>query len=219
MWNTRSLLCGFLCIVAFMRTTESKAVDFHPDSSKNITESLTEIIKSVMSHQDEIANLERTRINLLVLLAQELLGVLKEYQDKSYLELVSVSNCSLPLVPRNGGLVCVYLGSVYYCKPMCNQGFDFSFLRRSRLYEECGKHTDFAWTSQYIFGRRLAECIESKVAVSGAPTAYFNKDRCQNITSSATAEQEYIKTFLQELNEKQIDKEHKDAFDFVACGN
>ncbi|OCT72000.1 uncharacterized protein LOC121395415 [Xenopus laevis] len=216
MQNTLSHLCAFLYIGAFLCTTESKAVDFH---AENITESLTEKIESFKFHQDEIAKLERTHVNLLVVLAQDMLGILKGIQEKIYLDLVSHSNCSMPLIPRNGGLVFAYLSGVYYCKPICNQGYDFSFLRRSRLYEECGKHTGYSWTSQYTFGERLAECIESPNAVSGGPTAYFNDDKCQNIVSSARTEQQYIETFLQELKEKHIENEHNDTFDFVVCGN
>ncbi|OCT59759.1 hypothetical protein XELAEV_18000631mg [Xenopus laevis] len=176
-------------------------------------------LSSVKLYQDKKDNLERTFVNLLVSLAEELLDTLKEVQEKIYVDLVSESNCSMPLVPRNGGLVCAYLGSVYYCKPMCNKGYDFSFLRRSRPYEECGKHTGYTWTSQYVSGQRLAECIESQVAVSGVPTAYFNDDKCQNIVSIFKIEQQYVNTFLQELKKKQIENEHDDRFDFVVCGN
>ncbi|KFV62313.1 hypothetical protein N307_00137, partial [Dryobates pubescens] len=32
-----------------------------------------------------------------------------------------LSQCPLPLVPRNGGLVCVTIDNAQYCKPMCNE--------------------------------------------------------------------------------------------------
>ncbi len=41
------------------------------------------------------------------------------------------------------------------------QGYDFTFLRRSRLFEECSSATQDKWTTQFIGGNRLAIC-ESK---------------------------------------------------------
>lgn len=38
------------------------------------------------------------------------------------------------------------------------QGFDFAFIRRSRLYDECSQQTKYEWDSQYIGGRTLAVC-------------------------------------------------------------
>lgn len=40
----------------------------------------------------------------------------------------------------------------------CKQGYDFSFLRRSRLFEECSAATQHKWTTQFIGGNRLAIC-------------------------------------------------------------
>lgn len=39
-----------------------------------------------------------------------------------------------------------------------SQGFDFAFLRRSRLYDECSERTKFKWDSQYVGGNTLAVC-------------------------------------------------------------
>lgn len=38
------------------------------------------------------------------------------------------------------------------------QGYDFAFLRISRLYEECSVQTQYKWTTQYIGGNKLAVC-------------------------------------------------------------
>lgn len=38
------------------------------------------------------------------------------------------------------------------------QGFDFAFIRKSRLYDECSEQTKYKWDSQYIGGRTLAVC-------------------------------------------------------------
>lgn len=38
------------------------------------------------------------------------------------------------------------------------KGYDFSFLRRSRLYETCGSTTEFTWTTQLTGGQTLAVC-------------------------------------------------------------
>lgn len=38
------------------------------------------------------------------------------------------------------------------------QGFDFAFLRLSRVYDECSERTKYKWDSQYIGGNTLAVC-------------------------------------------------------------
>lgn len=38
------------------------------------------------------------------------------------------------------------------------QGFDFAFMRRSRLYDECTKQTNYKWDTQYVGGKTLAVC-------------------------------------------------------------
>lgn len=41
---------------------------------------------------------------------------------------------------------------------LLSQGYDFGFLRHSRLYEECSQRTGYAWTTQYVGGKKLAVC-------------------------------------------------------------
>ncbi|XP_040176641.1 uncharacterized protein LOC120909067 isoform X2 [Rana temporaria] len=139
-------------------------------------------------------------------------------QTAAFEQIVKLTNCSVPRVPGNGGLVCVYFDDNYYCKPMCNQGYDFAFLRRSRLYEECGTKNAFTWTTQYIGGSRLAECIVSDVPVSGQPSAYFNKKTCLEVVSDMKRKREHIDEFISELKKRDIQKDHKKELDFVTCG-
>ncbi|XP_063819494.1 uncharacterized protein LOC135057589 [Pseudophryne corroboree] len=173
----------------------------------------------------DISNIDRSHINTLISLLQETLSIYKEHQSKVYEKIMNSTNCKMPLAPKNGGLVCVYFDSVYYCKPMCNQGYDFSFMRRSRLYEKCGSETGFSWTSQYIGGSRLAECIASSIEVSGVSSAYFRTDKCQNVVRKMkkeqmeSKEQKYIDEFIKELEKDEVNKDHKNEFDFVVCGD
>lgn len=46
---------------------------------------------------------------------------------------------------------------LYFIFPF-KQGYDFNFMRRSRLFEECSAATQHKWTTQYIGGNRLAIC-------------------------------------------------------------
>ncbi|XP_025898804.1 uncharacterized protein LOC112950480 [Nothoprocta perdicaria] len=160
---------------------------------------------------------EKTSINLLAWRLQEMLNLLRPLQEKLCKPLAL---CPHPLAPRNGGLVCVTIDGLQYCKPMCNKGYDFQFLRKTRLYETCGNTTGFAWTTQYIGGDELAVCSPSEVAVSGAKSAYFPANStCQHTIAFAEAEKEQINIFLQELREEGIDigrQDHK--ADCIMCG-
>uniref|UniRef100_A0A665V119 Uncharacterized protein n=1 Tax=Echeneis naucrates TaxID=173247 RepID=A0A665V119_ECHNA len=64
--------------------------------------------------------------------------------------------CPQAEAPKNGGLVCATVGNNTYCKPMCNDGYDFGFMRRSRLFDVCSKQTGYKWGTQYIGGNTLA---------------------------------------------------------------
>lgn len=45
-----------------------------------------------------------------------------------------------------------------------SQGYDFGFLRKRRVFDECSGQTGYQWQSQYVGGNKLAECI-GKAAV------------------------------------------------------
>lgn len=47
---------------------------------------------------------------------------------------------------------------VYFLPPLFPKGYDFQFLRSSRLYEECGNATGFSWTTQLVGEEALAVC-------------------------------------------------------------
>ncbi|CAG00351.1 unnamed protein product [Tetraodon nigroviridis] len=125
--------------------------------------------------------------------------------------------CPEANVPRNGGLVCVTAASRRYCKPMCNYGFDFAFIRRSRLYDECSQQTKYEWDSQYIGGRTLAVCSEARLQVSGAKTAYFPENQnCLTAKSSSQQQSDILDTFIDELRDRGVHAEHRHAC--LVCG-
>ncbi|XP_061084493.1 uncharacterized protein si:ch1073-126c3.2 [Conger conger] len=130
--------------------------------------------------------------------------VLQGHQKSACLQ-AHPKQCPAPGVPSKGGLVCATIGDARYCKPMCNEGFDFDFLRRSRLYEECKAGIKPTWTTQYIGGKTLAICNKAAIAISGATSAYFPKDQdCLKTKSESDLEREVIQTFVSELKAKGI---------------
>ncbi|KAI5611672.1 hypothetical protein C0J50_1313 [Silurus asotus] len=133
-----------------------------------------------------------------------LMDIFKKNQ-KSVCEHVTPKECPAPAVQSKGGIVCVSANGKRYCKPMCNEGYDFSFLRTSRLYEECSNATSFRWTTQYVGGNKLAVCNRSNIQISATSSAYFpvNQD-CWVTKSNSTLEQEVINTFENELSAKNI---------------
>ncbi|XP_063262048.1 uncharacterized protein LOC134554888 [Prinia subflava] len=164
-----------------------------------------------------IANGEKASINSLVWTLKETLDLLRPVQEQSCKQLLS---CPRPVAPKNGGLVCVTIDNAQYCKPMCNEGFDFQFLRSSRLYEVCGNATGFSWTTQLVGGKALAVCNPSEMAISGANSAYFpSNSSCVHTLASPEGQAGQVNTFLRELAERGIDSSGRDAgADCVICG-
>ncbi|XP_077468854.1 uncharacterized protein LOC144084369 isoform X2 [Stigmatopora argus] len=108
--------------------------------------------------------------------------------------------CSQPEVPQNGGLACATVGQRRFCKPLCNHGYDFAFIRRSRVFEECSPATGFRWRTQYVGGNKLAVCSESNVQVAGAKTAYFDRDADCLITKwEEHRKNQVLQVFVEEL--------------------
>ncbi|XP_072347943.1 uncharacterized protein [Scyliorhinus torazame] len=130
---------------------------------------------------------------------------------------VHPKNCSFPLIPRNGGLICLTHEKTRYCKPMCNQGYDFAFLRKLRLFESCGDGNGYRWTTQYIGGNRLAVCSESSQQVSGVETAYFPRS-CLDAIYNHTEEKVLISIFKEELKKFSVDKVNSKT-KCLLCGN
>ncbi|XP_067465309.1 uncharacterized protein si:ch1073-126c3.2 [Thunnus thynnus] len=120
-------------------------------------------------------------------------------------------------VPENGGLACVTVANKRYCKPLCNHGYDFGFLRRSRLYDECSKQTGYKWNTQYVGGNKLAVCNEASIQVSGAKTAYFPKDQdCLTTKKSSHLQDSIMGDLTTELNSQGIQGELQ--FACLVCG-
>ncbi|KAJ8359889.1 hypothetical protein SKAU_G00164140 [Synaphobranchus kaupii] len=113
--------------------------------------------------------------------------------------------CGNPMVHSKGGLVCVTMGDVRYCKPMCNEGYDFAFLRRSRLYEHCKAGNKTSWSTQYIGGKRLADCNKSTIQIAGAKSAYFPEGQdCLKTKSESDLERNITRIFVSELQSTGI---------------
>nr|XP_009686338.1 PREDICTED: uncharacterized protein LOC104152630 [Struthio camelus australis] len=203
------LLQDFTETGAFASLSDCKGVTI-----ADITDVLEKYSKCIHEMSTKV---ERTSVNMLAWTLQEMLDHLRPVQAKLCKQLPP---CPLPLAPSNGGLVCVTAEGVQYCKPMCNKGYDFQFLRRTRLYEVCGNATGFAWTTQLIGGNALATCHLSEVAVSGAKSAYFPANStCQHTIAFATTEKEQIKRFVQELHDQGIDVSRRDQqADCIMCG-
>ncbi|XP_066536153.1 uncharacterized protein si:ch1073-126c3.2 [Hoplias malabaricus] len=135
---------------------------------------------------------------------RRLTDVLQKHQKTACKDAMP-GDCPLPVVHSKGGLVCATAEKKVYCKPMCNEGQDFSFLRTSRVYEECSAATNHKWTTQYVGGNKLAVCNKSNIQVAGAPSAYFPKDQdCLTTKSAHTLQQKVIDTFIEELKVDNI---------------
>ncbi|XP_042358584.1 uncharacterized protein LOC121954908 [Plectropomus leopardus] len=125
--------------------------------------------------------------------------------------------CPAAEVPKNGGLACVTVANTSYCKPLCSHGYDFAFLRRSRLYEKCGEQTGYKWETQYIGGNTLAVCNEAPFQISGANTAYFPKDQgCLTTKSNSQLQRDVISVFTAELKSHNVQGEPQSSC--LVCG-
>ncbi|XP_039927393.1 uncharacterized protein LOC120755872 [Hirundo rustica] len=164
-----------------------------------------------------VAKGEKASINSLVWTLQETLDLLRPAQEQFCKQLPL---CPRPVAPKNGGLVCVTIDDTQYCKPMCNKGYDFQFLRSSRLYEVCGNGTGFSWTTQLVGGKALAVCNPSEMAISGAKSAYFpSNSTCVRTLAFPEAQTEQLNIFLEELAEQGIDGSRRaQGADCIICG-
>ncbi|TDH01581.1 hypothetical protein EPR50_G00181850 [Perca flavescens] len=145
---------------------------------------------------------------------RNLTDVLQKQQLKDC-QLAEPKNCTEAKVPENGGLACVTVANKRYCKPMCNHGYDFDFIRRSRVFEECSEQTGYKWQTQYIGGNRLAVCNEAKIQVSGAKTAYFPEDQ-SCLTTKSTLHSSFIENLTTELKNLGIQGETQSSC--LVCG-
>ncbi|XP_059332701.1 uncharacterized protein LOC132075944 [Ammospiza nelsoni] len=204
-----ALLADFTKIRAFAGQSECKSttIDDVNGFLKKFSKCMPEII----------AKGEKASVNFLAWTLQGTLDLLRPVQEQFCKQLPP---CPRPVAPKNGGLVCVTIDNTQYCKPMCNQGYDFQFLRSSRLYEECGNATGFSWTTQLVGEKVLAVCSPSEVAIGGAKSAYFpSNSTCVHTAAFPEAQAEQLNSFLQELAERGIDGSSRDlGADCVTCG-
>ncbi|KAI4792579.1 hypothetical protein KUCAC02_033292 [Chaenocephalus aceratus] len=123
------------------------------------------------------------------------------------------TQCPQAEVPEDGGLLCTTVSKKRYCKPMCNHGYDFSFLRRSRVYDECSQQTGFKWQSQFIGGNKLAVCIKAHIQVSGAPSAYFSEaqDCLTTKSNSSLIGSTIMGDFMSELRSADVQGEAENS--------
>ncbi|KAG7512426.1 hypothetical protein JOB18_029084 [Solea senegalensis] len=144
-------------------------------SLRNVTDHLLKQQLKDVSGKNATGQQEAAECALSPQQTAALLQSMRTVTDLLYKE--QLKECPEAEVPDNGGLACVTVNNKRYCKPMCNYGYDFMFMRRSRLYEECSKETGYKWNTQYIGGNKLAVCNKEPTQVSGASSAYFPKDR------------------------------------------
>ncbi|XP_072881296.1 uncharacterized protein [Hemitrygon akajei] len=185
----------------------------NPDSYQSFVNSLQEYSNCM---EQVINKLNATEHSELYRLLQTAADNVRSIHRKDC-QTVIPKNCSLPIVPVNGGLLCLTMNKTRYCKPMCNKGFDFKFLRKSRLYERCGEATKYKWTTQYIGGSRLADCSESSRAVSAYPSQYFPTS-CRDVLYNHSLETDLISTFRKEVKQN-VDGKVNSKTMCLLCGN
>ncbi|XP_032850048.2 uncharacterized protein LOC116961886 [Tyto alba] len=215
LWKTLVFTCLTVLLADF---TEIGAFASPSDCDSATVQDVNESLgKYSKCFHEMIAKGEKASINFLAWTLQDILDLLRPAQEKFCKQLPP---CPLPLAPRNGGLVCVTIDNAQYCKPMCNKGYDFQFLRRSRLYEVCGNGTGFSWTTQLVGGKALAVCNPSETAISGAKSAYFpTNSTCLRTLASTETETEQLNIFLKELGEQGIDISNRDKeAGCIICG-
>uniref|UniRef100_A0A4W5LQD4 Si:ch1073-126c3.2 n=1 Tax=Hucho hucho TaxID=62062 RepID=A0A4W5LQD4_9TELE len=145
----------------------------------------------------------------VVINSLQTLTVLLQKHKKAACQEFEPKQCPAAVAQSKGGLVCVTVNKRRYCKPRCNEGYDFAFLRNSRLYEECSADTRFKWTTQYIGGNKLAVCNKSSRPIAGAKTAYFPKNQdCLTTKSYNDLEAKVIDEFISELKDIEGTKEY-----------
>ncbi|XP_067277484.1 uncharacterized protein si:ch1073-126c3.2 [Pseudorasbora parva] len=210
-WELLCLLFAFLLTRAHGQNTSCSSSEF---SFETLNQKLKDMKNYLESVSDKWATYQIAKIYTQL---HMLTDIIQKQQNKD-LQRFLPKNCTAPIVPEDGGLLCVSVTNKAYCKPMCNAGYDFSFIRRSRLYEECSAATQHKWTTQFIGGNSLATCSKSHIMVAGAPSAYFPEVHdCHKIKSDEQQTEDITKTFLSELATAGI----RESFDSsrLFCGN
>ncbi|XP_020350869.1 uncharacterized protein si:ch1073-126c3.2 [Oncorhynchus kisutch] len=216
--STRRVLLCFCSLTALL----SCAVAQEEDVGNNSCSSTTLMFKQLSTQLAEAAQCAKNITSqwsdnqtAVVINSLQTLTVILEKHQKTVCQNVDPKECPAAVAQNKGGLVCVTIKMRRYCKPMCNEGFDFAFLRNSRLYEECSADTKFKWTTHYIGGNKLAICNKSSRSIAGAKTAYFPKNQdCLTTKSNSDLEAQLIQQFKSELE----DIEGETEYGCLLCG-
>ncbi|XP_028325119.1 uncharacterized protein LOC114477167 [Gouania willdenowi] len=207
-----------LCLCSFAVVTLSAAQDglsSNCNSQDEPFDRLSADLKMIVESGKMPPDWSLERTATLLLHMRNLTGILR-YRLRECVG-AEPKQCPEAEVPENGGLACVTFANRRYCKPMCNHGYDFGFLRRSRPFDECSHQTSYKWNSQYVGGNKLAVCNEAPVQVGGASTAYFAKDQdCLAVRSSSEFTNTILEDFKNEIKKDNIEGEPQGAC--LICG-
>ncbi|XP_070697696.1 uncharacterized protein [Pempheris klunzingeri] len=204
----------------FLLTVMSSSAAQHESLLQNCssaTQLLERLSESVECGESLLSALSAQETAALLLSIRDVTDTLSKHQLKEC-HGAEPKQCPEAEVPDNGGLACVTVADKRYCKPLCNHGYDFGFMRRSRLYDECSKQTGYKWQSQYVGGNKLAVCNKESIQVSGAKTAYFPEDQdCLTTKSSSQLQANITDGFMTELKNQGVQGESQ--YDCLVCGS
>ncbi|XP_041644820.1 uncharacterized protein si:ch1073-126c3.2 [Cheilinus undulatus] len=207
----------WLCLLSVLSFSASQDSTIPQSCSADVLEQLSSNLKVTAECSDNLPfTLSAHQTASLLLSMRNLTGILHK-QQLSDCEGAEPKNCSAAEVPDNGGLACVSVNNKRYCKPLCNYGYDFGFIRRGRVYDECSEQTRYKWSTQYIGGNKLAVCNESPFQISGVPSAYFPRDQdCLTTKGNIKRQKSIIQQFTTELISQGIDGTPQ--FECLVCG-
>ncbi|XP_054655701.1 uncharacterized protein si:ch1073-126c3.2 [Dunckerocampus dactyliophorus] len=190
---------AWLCLLAVLPCSNQDQVPVKNCSSQLLEDLSADLQVALECSVSPSAKWSTQQTAALLLHMRNVTDVLHKHQQSECYGAEPVE-CPEPEVPKNGGLVCATLANRRYCKPLCNHGYDFAFIRRSRLFDECSEQTGYRWNSQYIGGNALAFCNEASIQVAGGKTAYFPKDNsCLATKTSDHKHSDIIQDFTEEL--------------------
>ncbi|XP_018516337.1 uncharacterized protein si:ch1073-126c3.2 isoform X2 [Lates calcarifer] len=206
-----------LCLLAVLSLSATQHETSPHNKQPQLFERLNADLKvAVESGENLPATLTAQQSAALLLLVRNLADSLHKHQLKDC-QGSEPKNCTEAEVPKNGGLACVTVANKRYCKPMCNYGYDFNFLRRSRLFEECSEQTGHKWVTQYVGGNKLAMCNEASSQISGAKSAYFPKDQdCLTTKSNSDLQNSTLEILTRELQSQGIQGDPQ--YHCLVCG-
>uniref|UniRef100_A0A3Q3JDU8 Uncharacterized protein n=1 Tax=Monopterus albus TaxID=43700 RepID=A0A3Q3JDU8_MONAL len=193
----------WLCSLAVLSTPTAQDETVHQNCSLHTP--LLELLQDAIECDEALLSAGSAQQTAVLLLSlRRLTDPVQKHQLKEC-QGAEPKKCPEAEVPDNGGLVCVTVDNKRYCKPMCNHGYDFGFLRISRLYDDCSEQTGYKWNTQYIGGNKLAVCNEDSIQIAGAKSAYFPEGQdCLTTKSSSQLQNSTIWNFTTELKNQGI---------------